>query len=208
MKIARPLSLLLLLLIILYAGYQFGRNSNKPEGNVQLIENYSFVREIAELASLEANGVSTFKTTNLTNDGSWTDALRKKFLENTVQISVPYTAKYGVDLKDSAMRIVRKDSIVEIHLPQPRLLSYELRLDRMETTSQSGWLLSPSDERYTELQKKLYTQSRAQLEANSLYLIDSRQRICTILEQYFLTLKLKSVCIFDMPSPVIDRPKG
>jgi hypothetical protein len=208
MKIARPLSLLLLLLIILYAGYQFGRNSNKPEGNVQLIENYSFVREIAELASLEANGVSTFKTTNLANDGSWTDALRKKFLENTVQISVPYTAKYGVDLKDSAMRIVRKDSIVEIHLPQPRLLSYELRLDRMETTSQSGWLLSPSDERYTELQKKLYTQSRAQLEANSLYLIDSRQRICTILEQYFLTLKLKSVCIFDMPSPVIDRPKG
>ncbi|KAK6025897.1 ribonuclease HII [Ostertagia ostertagi] len=155
-----------------------------------------------ELASLEANGVSTFKTTNLTNDGSWTDALRKKFLENTVQISVPYTAKYGVDLKDSAMRIVRKDSIVEIHLPQPRLLSYELRLDRMETTNRSGWLLSPSDERYTELQKKLYTQSRAQLEANSLYLIDSRQRICTILEQYFLTLKLKSVCIFDMPSPL------
>lgn len=208
MKIARPLSLLLILLIFLYAGYQFGRNSRKSEGGTQLIENYSFVREIAELASLEANGMSTFKTTNLANDGSWTDALRKTFLENTVQISVPYTAKYGVDLSDSTMQIVRKDSVVEIHMPQPRLLSYELRLDRMETSNKTGWLLSPSDDRYTEIQKKLYAQSRAQLETNALYLNDSRQRICTILEQYFRTLNLKSVCIFDLPSPVIDYPKG
>lgn len=208
MKIARLLLLLVLILIILYAGYQFGRNRSRPEGNVQLIENYSFVREIAELASLEANGISTFKTTNLANDGSWTDALRKTFLENTVQMSVPYTAKYGVDLSDSAMRIIRKDSVVEIHLPQPRLLSYELRLDRMEASNKTGWLLSQSDDRYTEVQKKLYAQSRAQLEANALYLNDSRQRICTILEQYFQTLGLKSVCIFDRPSPVIDYPKG
>lgn len=207
MNIVKSLLLLALVLILLYAGFQFGRNSRK-EDKVQLIENYSFVREIAELAALEANGMSKIKTTNLVNDGSWTDALRKKFMENTIEVSVPYIAKYGVDLKDSVMRIVHKDSVVEIHLPEPQLLSYELRLDRMEASNHSGWLVSPSDDRYTEIQKKLYVQSRAQMEQNTLYLNSSRQRICKILEQYFFTLGLKSVCIFDRPSKVISLPKG
>lgn len=207
MKIVRLLLLLLLVAALLYMGYQLGRSS-KPRNQVQLIENYSFVRDIAELAAIEANGISKIRTTNLTNDGSWTDALRKKLLENTVEVSVPYIAKYGVDLGDSLMRIVRKDSVVEIYLPAPKLLSYELRLDRMETSNRKGWLLSPSDDRYTEIEKKLYRESRAQMETNTMYLHDSRERISKLLSEYFSSLGLKSVCIFDMPSKVISLPKG
>src|SRR6188768_3317631 len=132
---ARILQLLIGLLIILaliYGGYELGKKMGKNDVRTELIENYSFVREIAELASLEVSGTSTFTATNIANDGSFSDAFKKFFAEQTVHLSLPYTAKYGVDLHDSSMRIVRKDSVIEIHLPQPRLLSYELRLDRMD----------------------------------------------------------------------------
>ena len=209
MKKLLQLSILLLVLVsVIYAGYQLGRNTGRREGQTQLIENYSFVREIAELASLEVNGVTIFKSTNLANDGSWTDALRKTFLENTVQLSLPYTAKYGVDLQDSLMRIARKDSVVEIHLPQPKLLSFELRLDRLEASSRKGWLLGPNDELYTQIQKKLYAQSRAQLETNEIYLKSSRERIERMMTQYFLPLHLHSICIFEPGSGVVNHPKG
>ena len=188
---------LLLLLVFLYAGYEFGQHSGRQEAQTQLIENYSFVREIAELASLEADGISTLKSTNLANDNSWTDALRKSLFEKTIQVSIPYSAKYGVDLADSSLTIVRKDSLVYIHLPQPKLLSYELRLDRMEISARKGFFLGQNDELYNEAEKKLYAQSRAQMEGNALYLAKSKERIIAILQQYFGVMHLRVACVFD-----------
>lgn len=208
MKVLRLLILLLILVALIYAGYQLGRNMARKEAETQLIENYSFVRNIAELASLEVNGTTTFKSTNLANDGSWTDALRKTFIENTIQLTVPYTAKYGVDLQNDSMRLVRKDSVVEIYLPEPRLLSYELRLDRIDASSRKGWLLGERDDRYTEIEKKLYAQSRTQLEGNAIYKNSSRDQVCVLLQKYFLSLHLRSVCIFGASTTVINRPKG
>jgi hypothetical protein len=180
-----------------------GKNDTRSE----LIENYSFVREIAELASLEVAGVSTFTATNVANDGSFTDAMKKFFAEKTVHLSVPYTAKYGVDLGDSAVRIVRRDSIVEIHLPPPRLLSFELRLDRMDATSREGLLFASRADLYTVFQKKLYTQSRAQLERNGAYLSQTGAGISRLLQEYFMAVGLRAVCIFDLPTAV-SIPEG
>jgi len=172
----------------------------------QLIENYSFVREIAELASLEVNGISTFSATNISNDGSFSDAMKKMFSEKTVHLSVPYTAKYGVDLQDSAMRITRRDSVVEIHLPQPRLLSYELRLDRMDATSREGMLYASKADLYTVYQKQLYAEGRTQLERNRTYLTQTAKGVSRVIGQYFNAAGLHAVCIFDLPSTVA-RPK-
>lgn len=207
-KLIRSLILLLILIALIYTGYQLGRSTARKEAQTQLIENYSFVRDIAELATLEVNGVSTFNSTNLANDGSWTDALKKAFLENTVHLSLPYTAKYGVNLQQDSLLLSRKDSVVTIHLPQCRLLSYELRLDRVDAGSHKGWLLGENDNRYTDIQKKLYTQSRTQLEGNQLYKSQSQDRVCRLLTQYFSSLHLRAVCTFDRPSGIISQPKN
>lgn len=207
-KLIRLLIAVALLAVLVYGGYRLGRQAGRSEAQTQLIENYSFVKDIAELASLEVNGVSTFKSTNLANDGSWSDALRKAFIENTVQLSVPYTAKYGVDLQDSTLRLLRKDSVVEIHLPQPRLLSFELRIDRMEAAGEKGWLLGARDDRYLPFQKKLYEQTRAQLAANAIYLGSSRERVCKLLNAYFRSLHLQSSCIFEPAAGAVDIIKN
>jgi hypothetical protein len=201
-RILRLIIALLILLAIIYGGYEFGRRMGRNDMQSQLIENYSFVREIAELASLEVNGISTFKATNIANDGSFSDALKKMFAEKTVHLSMPYTAKYGVDLRDSAMRITRKDSVVEIHLPPPRLLSYELRLDRMDATSSEGLLFASKADLYTVYQKQLYSEGRAQLARNQNYLSQTAEGVSRIIRQYFNAAGLHAVCIFDEPSRV------
>jgi hypothetical protein len=198
---------LLIIIALVYGGYQLGHRMGKNDTRSELIENYSFVREIAELASLEVAGVSTFTATNVANDGSFTDAMKKFFAEKTVHLSVPYTAKYGVDLGDSAVRIVRRDSIVEIHLPPPRLLSFELRLDRMDATSREGLLFASRADLYTVFQKKLYTQSRAQLERNGAYQSQTGAGISRLLQEYFKAVGLRAVCIFDLPTAV-SIPEG
>jgi hypothetical protein len=113
-----------------------------------------------------------------------------------------------VDLKDGTMRIERKDSLVTIYLAPPKLLSYELHMDRIETNSRKGFFISPSDDRYTEIERKLYIQSRAQLEQNTLMLNQSRDKVCGILQQYFASLGLQSVCIFSVQTGVISSPKN
>jgi len=202
-RILRLILSLLILLAVIYGGYELGRRLGRNEMRTQLIENYSFVREIAELASLEVNGISSFSATNISNDGSFSDALKKLFSEKTVHLSVPYTAKYGVDLQDSTMRIVRRDSMIEVHLPQPRLLSFELRLDRMDATSREGLLYASKADLYTVYQKQLYSEGRAQLERNRSYLSQTAKGISRIIQQYFKAAGLQAVCIFDIPSTIV-----
>jgi len=206
-KVLRLLIALLILIALIFVGYELGRRFGKNEVRNELIENYSFVREIAELASLEVDGVSTFKATNLANDGSFTDAVKRFFAEKTVSLSVPYVAKYGVDLRDSNMHIERRDSFVIIHLPMPKLLSYELRLDRLDANSREGILYASKADLYMTYQQRLYSEGRKQLEHNAVYLKQTEEGIAKLLEQYFGVTGLRVRCIFDLPQTV-TIPKG
>jgi hypothetical protein len=143
------------------------------------------VREIAELASLEVQGVASIKRSNLENDGGWADNFKKLFLENTIWVSIPYLAKYGVDVNEKNFRVSVTDKKITVQLPAPRLLSYELKVDKMETANRKGWLLTQDDETYTAVQKKLYQTSREQLAGNAIYLQQSKDKIKNIITRYY-----------------------
>ena len=187
----------LLLLAVLFAGYEIGRFFTERDNKSQIIQNYSFVRNIAELASIEVTGTTTLTSSNVTNDGSLTDELKRILIEKTVRLSAPYTAKYGVDLKDSSMRIEKSDSVLKVYLPQPKLLSYEIHLNRLEASNQKGWFRFQNDEAYNAFQRKMYVDSRTALEKNSVYLNQSREKICGIIQQYFVPANIRTICIFD-----------
>lgn len=181
----------------IFLGYEIGKYFTRQEDNATLIENYTLIKEIAELASLEVEGISTITSSNVANDGSITDALKRVFYEKSVKLSAPYKAKYGVDLQSKKMRIEKSDSVIRIILPEPKLLSYELILNKMDATNQKGWLQFQNDQEYIGFQKKLYTESRKQLETNAVFLERSRNRICDIVQKYFVPAKVKTVCIYD-----------
>lgn len=171
--------------------FMLGRcTGNRGTVNQKAVNNVLLIREIAELASMEVQGNATFRQSNIANSGEWSDNLKRVFAENTAWVSVPYTAKYGVDTDSTNFRLTvsEKDKTVTIHLPQPELLSFELRMNRMETASRKGWFTFSDDETYTEIQKKLYDTQRSQLEENVMYRKQSMDKIIAIMRNYYTPL--------------------
>ncbi|PWV49802.1 uncharacterized protein DUF4230 [Chitinophaga sp. S165] len=170
-----------LAILLFWLGKQFGSKSV----NQSILSNSQIVREIAELASLEVQGNATIKRSNIADDGEWTTNLKKAFLENTIWVSIPYLAKYGINADEKNFHITVSDKKITINLPQPKLLSYELKVDKMETSNRKGWFLFQDDETYTDVQKKLYQSSRDQLENNNLYINQSKEKLTKIIRQYY-----------------------
>lgn len=192
------ISLVIVLSAAILIGFQLGKFFTNQSNKTQLTENYSFVKDIAELASIEVAGTTTLNSSNVANDGSFTDELKRLFMEKTVRLSAPYTAKYGVDLGNKRLRIERSDSVLKVYLPPPKLLSYELHLNRLEATNQKGWFQFSNDEMYNAFQRKMYTESRSQLETNERYLNQSRDKICMIIQKYFVPLNVRTICVYDV----------
>jgi uncharacterized protein (UPF0333 family) len=202
----RTLSFLVVLLAAGIIAYTWGKHKGQEENRTDIIQNYTFVKDIAELASLEVQGTTTFNSTNIPKEekgvlSSW----QAYFFENTVSMTVPFTAKYGMDLSKDSLKLQRiNDTAVRIVLPRPKLLSYELHLDRLEANGKKG-LFSPTDEAFRQgLQKKLYTQSRSTLVANNLYLNRAQDRVCKILSDYYKTLGATTVCVFKGADRVLN----
>jgi hypothetical protein len=198
----RPLFRLFSLLVVLAAAcivaYTIGRKKGEASSETALIQNVAFVRDVAELASVEVSGSTTYKSTNTSSGATGISAaLRKAFLEKSVTITAPYVAKYGVDLNEQNFRILRVDSAVEVRMPHATLLSFELRLDRLETAASKGLLLFEDDDFYTAFQKRMYSQSRAQAEVSSIYLRRAEDRVCGLMTRYFAAVGLPVRCVFE-----------
>lgn len=194
----------LILILALVGVFFLGRFFGGDTVNQQVLSNSLIVREIAELASLEVQGNANIKRSNVEGNGSWGDNIKKAFVENTIWVSVPYTAKYGVDIDDKNFKVDVAEKKVTVHLPAPKLLSYELRIDHMETSNRKGLLMFSDDETYTDVQKKLYQTSRQQMEANLLYLGQSKDKIRKIISQYYTPLNYEVQVKFgDEPAQVV-----
>lgn len=189
----------IILFIILI--FSLGRWSGSRSLNQQVLSNSLIVREIAELSSLEVQGSASIKRSNVENNGDWTDNLKKVFAENTIWVTVPYTAKYGVDVNEKNFKVDLENKKVRVSLPSPQLLSYELRLNQMETANKKGWLMFSDDETYTDVQKKLYETSRAQLRDNKIYIEQSKEKIRKIIGQYYTPFQLEVEVKFGDEAP-------
>ena len=201
----RALSFLVVLVAAGIIAYTWGKHKGQQENRTDIIQNYTFVKDIAELASLEVQGTTTFNSTNVPKEEGFGSSLQKYFFENTVSMTVPFTAKYGMDLSRDSLKLQRiNDTAVRIVMPRPKLLSYELHLDRLEANGKKG-IFSPTDEAFRQgLQKKLYAQSRATLVRNNLYLTRAQDRVCAILSDYYKTLGATTVCVFAPAGKVLN----
>jgi len=68
----------------------------------------------------------------------------------------------------------------------------------LEASNKKGLFRFENEAAYTEFQKKIYSASRDVLEKNQIYLTRSRNKICEIIQKYFLPLHVKTICIYDV----------
>ncbi len=195
-SITRILRTIAVMAAIAVLAFTFGKWRGEKNTDTRITQNYSFVKNIVELAALEVSGTTTLKTTNADSSNSFWSTIKKYFTETSATITIPYTAKYGTAFKEKNIGIERKDSLVLVTVPATSLLSFELHLDRLETNSKKGLLIFQQDEFYNQFYKKIYTDARKQLETNTSYKQQSQKRIEEILQQYYTPLKLKVQCVF------------
>lgn len=191
------LFVIFILAIVLAVMAYFLGKKNGTVTTERLISNTTFLKNIAELSTLEANGSANITSTNILDDGTLTDMMKKLFSEKTIKISVPFTAKYGVSLKNQNIRVNHKDTVVTIFLPEPELLSYELRLDKMDATVRKGLLQSIDEQTLNSLEGKLYSQSRQQMAGNDFYKQEAKNKVQKILGEYFAPLDYNVKLVFD-----------
>lgn len=188
---------IVLVLLIAIAFYFLGKKNGESNTKISLVENVEMIKQIAELGALDVTGNVQLKISNKEdNDGTWSK-FKNYFSENTLLVTLPYEAKFGVDMSNQKLNIDTKAGKVIIKLPHCKLLSLQLKMDRMETMSQTGLFMSATMDDLVKAQKKLYAQALLNIEKNPEYIKLAEKHITEILSNYYKPLGYAVSCEFE-----------
>jgi Protein of unknown function (DUF4230) len=188
---------IVLLLAFGTATYFLGKKNGSNQMVSTVVQNVSLVQQIAELSALSVTGTTTAKLTNNTGTVGMWDKFKNYLSENTLQVTLPYQAKFGVELKDKKVKVDTKDKTIIIYLPQCKLLSLQLQLDKLETMNQTGLFNSTSIADLATAQKQLYQQAVTALTNNLDYKKQAELQINNILKNYYQPLGYQVQCVFE-----------
>ena len=193
-------SLVIILLIgLCMAMYFLGKRSGTTEIKATIINNTQLVKQIAELSSLEVTGSTTAKLTNVEGEEGVWNGMKNYFIENTLQVTIPYIAKYGVDVSKAGVTVNKNDTAIVITLPACKMLSLQLQLDKIETMNQTGLFAKTTISDMKRAQQQLYAASNSQLGNNAALLEKAKQHITEIYNQCYKSFGYKVVCNFNQP---------
>ena len=188
---------IVLVLVTAFAFYFLGKKNGASNTKISLVENVEMIKQIAELGALDVTGNVKLKISNKEDsDGTWSK-FKNYFSENTLLVTVPYEAKFGVDMSNQKLDIDTKSSTVVVTLPHCKLLSMQLKMDRMETMSQTGLFMSATMDDLVKAQKKLYAQALLNIEKNPEYIKMAEKHITEILSNYYKPLGYTVSCKFE-----------
>ena len=188
---------IVLVLLIAFSFYFLGKKNGESNTKISLVENVEMIKQIAELGALDVTGNVKLKISNKEdNDGTWAK-FKNYFSENTLLVTLPYQTKFGVDMSNQKMDIDTKAASVVIHLPHCKLLSLQLKMDKMETMSQTGIFMNATMDDLVKAQKKLYAEALFNIENNPEYIKMAEKHITEILSNYFKPLGYTVKCVFE-----------
>lgn len=186
-----------LIIVIALAFYFLGKKNGSNNSIATMVENVDLIKTIAELSALEVNGSLNLKISNKVDEAGTWEKFKNYFVENTLQVNLPYQAKYGVDISTQKMKIDTKEKTATITLPKCKLLSLQLKLDAMQTMSQTGVFASASMDDLVKAQKQLYTQALQKLDNDANYIKLAETQIANILANYYKPLGYRVSCVFE-----------
>ena len=193
----RSKTVTIVLILLAVAGFYFwGKKNGEANTRSTVVQNIAMVKEIAQLASLQVSGVTNIKMTNKAEAGGIFDKLKNYFVENTLLLSIPYEAKYGVDISNQKVEVDTKAGTAIIYLPAVQLMSMQLRLDKLESMTQAGILNSVTIDDFVKAQKEIYTTASSTLEGNQGFIKLAEENISNTLGKYYAPLGYKVKCVF------------
>ena len=188
---------IVMVLLVALAFYFLGKKSGASNTKISMVENVEMIKQIAELGALDVTGNVKLKISNKEDSDGTLAKFKNYFSENTLLVTLPYEAKFGVDMSNQKLNINTKASTVVVTLPHCKLLSLQLKMDRMETMSQTGLFMNATMDDLVKAQKKLYAQALVNIEQNPQYIKMAEKHITEILSNYYKPLGYSVSCIFE-----------
>ena len=191
--------IIVMLLLLCGAMYFLGKKNGTTEIKATFINNQLMVQQIAELSALDVSGTTTAKLSNAGDNNSFWEGFKNYLAENTLQVMVPYHAKYGVDMSKGRVNINKNDTAVVLNFPPVKLLSFQLLLDKIEVMNQTGLFSRTTIADMRKAQQQMYVSANEQLSNNAGYQTKAREHITAIFTQYYKPLGYKVICNFTQP---------
>lgn len=176
--------LVIAVMIIIIGAFFFGRQSATDKIQNNFTENIVMVKEIAEMSALEVDGIAKLERTNVAQNPGILDQIAQTFTEKTQLLEIPYQAKYGFDL-NTKFKIENKNDEILVTLPQPKLLSLELRMDKSKSISKTGLFVGETDDAMLKMSQNLYEMQRAESEKDEQHLHNAKVKAVKLYRNYF-----------------------
>lgn len=196
MKTIHKILLTILLIVALGLFFLLGKKMAGTDTKTIIVENTAMARQIADLAALQVNGSTTISIVNEAADkGEW-NQFKDFFTANSLQVVVPYLVKYGIGISSGDIKITDKDSVLEISLPECKLLGLQLQLDRFDSMNTNGLFAKASIGSLSAVQKQIYTETLNQLNNNQYLKLQAQDHIQNIFKRYYKPLGYEVACKF------------
>lgn len=150
-----------------------------------LIANYPTVKNIVQGATTEVYDSLLVTTVTKANNEELYNLLKGDSKSDTIELTIPYYCRYGVDLSVSNFRVFRDKKTVEVWLPAIKLIYCELKFERMMVDGNSGLQLLQGDN-YPALKNKMYETLIPQLEKNKPNLKAAKTTVAKAVMFYFM----------------------
>ena len=190
------LLIVVLTLMLCIAVYFLGRKNGSVDTKINMVQNVEMVKQIAELSALSVTGTTSAKMTNTNENAGFWGKFKNSLVENTLLVTLPYEAKYGVDLSNQKMKVDTKQQTAIIYLPKCTLLSLQLKLDQLETMNQTGLFTTTTIGDLTKVQKQMYQQAMQSMSNNAQHIREAELHIQSVFAKYYEPMGYKVECIF------------
>ena len=177
--------IIFLVLLVAAAFYFLGKKNGSNTTKTDVVHNVEMIKEIAELSALNVYGTTQTTITNRGDNASMWSKFKNYFAESTLRLAIPYEAKYGVDMSHQEVVIDTKAGTAIIYLPECKLLSLQLKLDKVDAITKTGVLNTITVDEYIKAQKQLYEEANKAVSANANNINLAKDHIRVILEKYY-----------------------
>ncbi len=151
-----------LLSVLIGVGYAFYDSHHfNAKKKQEFVQKYlKSVQEIFDLQTLEVSGIAELKYSE--KDKHFFSSLTNPLFAKEYEIVVPFQATYGISLKNVNVFNFFQSKIY-VDLPKPELISFDLQLYQKKIISKEGWLIFQKDDKFMELEKKIYEKQKTEL---------------------------------------------
>lgn len=181
-----------LIVIGALVGFLIARLAYKNEITDVYVDNPTMVKQITELSTLEVQGEARLNESNTGGDKSVWQDIKNYFGERTLLLNIPYTAKYGCKLGDDKISVTKAgENQLKITLAPPSLLSFEMRLDKMQQFARNGAFVFQKDDKFKQPIQNLFSQTRTKMETDAQNQKKARENIEKTLSDFFKPAGIK-----------------